>query len=262
MITSRIVSRVTAQSAEEQRAARDREAGRDRVDQRLRFGAADRNSPDALKLQKDLGWKMTDADAEAYRKQRAEASSEYGTQKKALNSAQGELNALVKEHTLDINKEWKKAESKFVDVRVWNKQTLEGVYRLPKEVVDAMDKETFNKGDGSFTSNWAGGGYNVDVHPRGTNDAYGAELHKMFREAYGTVKTKFYEEAGPAIGKNNTTVRSQAATAQGQINSAKGQLEGAWTNLTESEKFKQQTQQQQIASGALQLSGLNLQRGA
>lgn len=262
MNVNRIVSRANERTAREARTARDREAGMDREAMRLRYGTADRNSPDAVKLQKDLGWKMTDEAAEEYRKQRAAASEEYEKQNKVIRGAQGQLDRAVKDNLKNIDVEWKRAESKFVDVRVWNKQTLEHVYRLPKDIVDTFDRETFNKGDGSFTANWAGGGYNVDVHPRGTNDAYGKELHTMFVDAYNGVKTQFYSSAGPLIGKNNASVNNQAKTAQSQINAAKGQLEGAWANLKESEKFKQDTTNQQIASGAMQLSGLNLQRGA
>ena len=262
MNASRIISRAQSKTAREDRAVRERAAARDHEAMRLRFGTDDRNHPDAVKLQKDLGWKMSDADAEEYRALRADATKEYNTQTKALKGAQSELDQAVKDNLKNIDAEWKRAESTFVDVRVWNNQTLEHVYRLPKAVVDTFDSEAFNKGDGTYTSNWAGGGYNVDVHPRGTKDSYGKELHKMFSDAYGDVKTQFYKEAGVAIGKNNTSVRTQAKEAQGQLNTAKGQLEGAWGNLQSSEKFKQDTTQQQIASGAAQLSGLNLQRGA
>lgn len=249
-------------SAAAQRAARDRAASADRTQERLRMGAADRNSPDAVKLQTDLGWKMTDKAAEEYRKNRSAADSQYKDFSGQLLSASRQVDSAEKAALLNIDKEWKKAESGFVDVRVWNKQTLEHVYRLPKEVVDTLEKESFNKGDGSFTANWAGGGYNVDVHPRGTNDAYGKELHTMLGDAALQVKTEFYKAASPAIAKNNTSVRDQAATARGQIGSARGQLEGAMALRKDQEAFAVANQKQLEAAGALQLSGLNLNRGA
>jgi len=110
-------------------------------------------------------------------------------------AAQAEIDALGYE-SQSVDPLWNEYYSGFKPVRVVSGSNVEGTYMLPDEVISGLGG-VFNKGDGTYTANWVDGGkyYNIDVTPRGTDDAMGKELHEMLGGAVSQTKSAFYDSA-------------------------------------------------------------------
>lgn len=213
-----------------QRMLRQRQELEAKRAQVTRRGAVDINQVDQATYRDDLGFNMTRAGYEKYLEEKAEFDKYYndviGSNRTALEKLSG-LEAKAKGGMTSVEKEWQRAQKTFVPVRVVasDNKTVEGTYRLPKEVVDAMHRESFNKGNGTYVGNWHGGYYNVSVVPRGTSNAYGKELHNALSSAYTQVKSKFWDEVAPKVSSANKVTQSTLGQIQGHKSTALGNIE-------------------------------------
>ena len=203
------------------------EAKRAQVTQR---GAVDINQVDQATYRDDLGFNMTRDGYEKYLEEKSEFDKNYNdvisSNRTALEKLSG-LEAEAKGGMTSVEKAWQRAQKTFVPVRVVasDNKTVEGTYRLPKEVVDTMHKESFNKGDGTYVGNWHDGYYNVSVVPRGTSNAYGKELHNALSSAYTQVQSKFWDEVAPKVSSANKVTQSTLNEIQGHRGTAQGNIE-------------------------------------
>ena len=221
------------------RQRQEMEAKRAQVTQR---GAVDINQVDQATYRDDLGFNMTRAGYEEYLEEKSNFDKNYGdvigSNRTALEKLSG-LEAKAEGGMTSAEKEWQWAQKTFVPVRVVasDNKTVEGTYRLPKEVVDTMHKESFNKGDGTYVGNWHGGYYNVSVVPRGTSNAYGKELHNALSGAYTQVQSKFWDEVAPQVSSANKVTQSTLNEIQGHKSTAQGNIELA----NQQKDFRQST---------------------
>ena len=213
-----------------QRMLRQRQELEAKRAQVTRRGAVDINQVDQATYRDDLGFNMTRAGYEEYLEEKSNFDKQYSdvisSNRTALEKLSG-LEAKAKGGMTSVEKEWQRAQKTFVPVRVVasDNKTVEGTYRLPKEVVDTMHKESFNKGDGTYVGNWHGGYYNVSVVPRGTSDAYGKQLHDTLSGAYTQVQSKFWDEVAPKVSSANKETRSTLGQIQGYKDTAQGNIE-------------------------------------
>lgn len=209
------------------RQRQEMEAKRAQVTQR---GAVDINQVDQATYRDDLGFNMTRDGYGEYLEEKAEFDKQYSdvisSNRTALEKLSG-LEAKAKGGLTSVEKAWQRAQKTYVPVRVIasDNKTVEGTYRLPKEVVDTMHKESFNKGDGTYVGNWHGGYYNVSVVPRGTSNAYGKELHNALSSAHTQVQSKFWDEVAPQVSSANKVTKSTLKEIQGHKSTAQGNIE-------------------------------------
>ena len=213
-----------------QRTLRQRQELEAKRAQVTRRGAVDINQVDQATYRDDLGFNMTRAGYEEYLEEKSNFDKQYSdvisSNRKALEELSG-LEAKAKGGMTSVEKEWQRAQKTFVPVRVIasDNKTVEGTYMLPREVVNTMHKESFNKGDGTYVGNWHGGYYNVSVVPRGTSNAYGKELHNALSSAYTQVQSKFWDEAAPQVASANKQTQSTLEQIQGHKSTALGNIE-------------------------------------
>jgi len=195
----------------------------------------------------DFGFMTTDAEAIEVRK--ALDFSEHEKASKKLSSAMGKLSAFEGKNIKDIDSVWGSARDKFTTVGIYNGNSLEGTYRLPKDIVDKLHGGSggaINAGENTYTGRWKGDNrYNVDVVVSGIDEARGKELHEMFGSAESDVKTQFYEEYGKKINDNNARIRDAAADARSQIEGQQAVI-AADKGLTEDALAQKQQHYQDI----------------
>jgi len=197
------------------------------------------------KLQ-DFGFMTTDAQAVEVRK--ALEESKHSDAHSQLSDAEKKLRAFEGKNIKDIDALWGQARNDFTTVGIYNKEKLEGTYRIPKSVMEQLnggEGGTLNSGDGSYTGRWKGDNrYNIDVTVRGLDEARGKELHEMFHSAESDVKTQFYEKYAKQVNDNNARVKSEAENARSQIEGQRGVLD-ADTQLTADALARHQQQYQE-----------------
>jgi hypothetical protein len=124
-------------------------------------------------------------------------------------------------------------------VRVVSGSNVEASYMLPRSVIDQLNTQSFNQGDGSYVANWVDGGkfYNVDVTPQGTSDSYGQELHSMLSGAQSSVQQKIDEQIAAARAHEqqkadlyNQSIDAQLAGGLGQLGAAGAALDAEMNN--------------------------------
>ena len=213
-----------------QRMLRQRQELEAKRAQVTRRGAVDINQVDQATYRDDLGFNMTRADYEEYLEEKSNFDKQYNdvisSNRAALEQLSG-IEAKAKGGMTSVEKEWQRAQKTFVPVNVIasDNKTVEGTYRLPREVVDTMHKESFNKGDGTYVGNRHGGSYNVSVVPRGTSNAYGKELHNALSSAHTQVQSKYWDEAAPQVYAANKQAQATLAQIQGHKSTALGNIE-------------------------------------
>lgn len=213
-----------------QRMLRQRQELEAKRAQVTRRGAVDINQVDQATYRDDLGFNMTRAGYEEYLEEKSNFDKYYsdviGSNRTALEKLSG-LEAKAKSGMTSVEKEWQRAQKTFVPVRVIasDNKTVEGTYMLPREIVNTMHKESFNKGNGTYVGNWHGGFYNVSVVPRGTSNAYGKEVHNALSSAYNQVKSKFWDEVAPQVSSANKQTQSTLGQIQGHKSTALGNIE-------------------------------------
>ncbi len=154
-----------------------------------RFRNAVEARPKDVYYRPEYGWVMSNEDVKkekAIKAQYDEAEAKAAAQ---VAQAEADFQRSVAEGRGQINSAYAAAAAKnnvpMVPVRVVNGNNVEATYMLPKSSVDQMNKDSFNKGKGSYTGNYVDGGkfYNVDVRVTGTGGKRGQELHDALRNA-------------------------------------------------------------------------------
>lgn len=205
--------------------------------------------PEEYETQKydDLGLIMTPtqygevrSDLDASQAARAKALGKLSSQEQLLNASVAEQRAAIESQMSaldaeraglsvpDMNSLWNQYESNFHNVRVIGpNNSIEATYRLPKEIIDTLDKQAFNQGDYSYTANWVDNGafYNVSAQLTTSDEWYGKELHEMLQGATRDTKSYFEQQNAGAI-----------ADAQHQIDMANMQYDAYGNQLAQAGK--------------------------
>lgn len=169
--------------------------------ERSREGAIDIDAPTTNRYQSDLGFSTSNAQADVIRE--------------TLTDFDAGFNKAKKETSVDYL--WNKAKKDFVTVGVYDNNNLEAEYRLPKSVVDGLQGEMFNKGDGSYVGAYHDGRFHTYVTPQGTDDKYGKELHEALQRFEKQTKDTFYTEAQEKLAPTQAALKGEKALRDDSI---------------------------------------------
>lgn len=111
-----------------------------------------------------------------------------------------------------------------VPVRVVSGNNIEGTYHIPKDFVDALEKDK-----GNLTAGWVDGGKNYNVEVRQGGRIQGAEMHKMVRDMSSPANVmravrEFDPEEYKKIEQSHRDARKGWAEAKRSIAEAEGTL--------------------------------------
>jgi len=177
--------------------ARDeaREDSRTRPEERREPRTAAEASSKDTYYRPEYGWVMSDAQVKEEQAIRGKYDEAANSVRSQIDSNKAAYQTSIDQGRNSISSQYDNAIGKIqkgsmnlVPVRVVNGNTIEGVYMLPKETVEQMNRDSFNKGTGSYVGNWvdSGSNYNVDVRVKG-GGARGQELHDALRGALPSV---------------------------------------------------------------------------
>lgn len=216
-------------------------------------GAVDITQVDQAMYDPELGFAIS----KGGREQLGQQEAAYGTAEKAYGEAKGKLSSIEEKFRGDLDKEWNKAQTGYSEVRVYDGNNLQGTYKVPKSVIDKLNTEVFNKGEGSYTGNWKSdtGAYNVDVTMRGTDEKYGKELHGMMGQVTGQVKSAFFEKVGPKVREANKELYSKLGEQRSALESEYAPVAGAAARLKESKETAQKEYKPKLQKRAALFSG-------
>lgn len=227
--------------------ATNRSRGRDRNDSRIRN--AQEAKPKDVYFRPEYGWVMSNEDVKKEKEVKAKYDEAAAQAANQVQQFESDYQRSVTEGKGQINAAYAQAAAKnkvpLVPVRVVNGNNVEATYMLPKTSVDQMNKDSFNKGKGSYTGNYVDGGqfYNVDVRVTGTGGKRGQELHDALRNA-SIDNSKAQEAANAALGKEKaaTLAGFEAASAKNYAgaqqvwNSELANIQGAYSQRLEKGK--------------------------
>jgi hypothetical protein len=210
----------------------DQGRGRERNDNRFRQKAEAR--PKDTYYRPEYGWIMSNAQVKAEQGVKGQYDEATAKTEANIEKAKSDFQASKATGIGQINSAYDKALSQatkqetLVPVRVVNGNTVEGTYMLPKSTVEAMNKDSFNKGKGSYTGNWVDNGafYNVDTRVTGTGGNRGQELHDSLRNA----ATEYDRSWNAQVAANQDTLgKERSARLSAFEADANKQYEGAAT---------------------------------
>lgn len=193
---------------------------------RLRRGGNDAALKPYRPYYDDVGFRMDPQSHVEYVKTVEKLEKDYNKKVNEINKSRSSAEAAyndalkkLKGTIVDPNKAWKEAKRDFLPVRVYTGNRLEGVYYLPRDVIEGLNTQVFNQGDGSYVGNWKekGKAYNVDTVPRGTSSGYGKELHQLLKDTEDQLYSQFMAEAKRAQKESRRAYDKQKAALDTEL---------------------------------------------
>lgn len=228
------------------------------------------------------------AEIEGYRNQYQGALSQVQGSRSQWDTANNQLSEAAKNLpglSDAVNQSWDQYRSTMAPVRVVSGNNVEQTYYLPKDVINSLNSEAFNRGDGSYTGNWVDNGayYNVDVRVKGQGGSRGQELHELLSNTYGQVESQYKSRAAEQLAAQlsaaNSSISNQASvlgaagiqlaaneSAVGlygaSLSAAEGELQGTiaarqaqWDKLHE--RYNQRAEQMDSILSSIDVGGYN-----
>jgi hypothetical protein len=189
-------------------------------------------------FREDLGFSLTDAQYEAYKKDEAGFQGKYKEVKGELDTASKKVG------DIDTDKEFEKAQKKFTKLNVMSPTgEVEATYLMPKAVVDYYNTDVFNKGVGYYKGSYGEEDSNKDEYFVGSevnlkDDFYSEaqmgdvtdfdkpspkELHDALTSATQEVRDEFYSTYGPKLEAEKTRALATLGSEKELLGSAKSQ---------------------------------------
>lgn len=198
---------------------------------------------------KDLGFSTTAQGAKDVRADEAKFQGQIKKGKAQVNEAQSAYDKAMGEVALakgkiptNVGKALESAYGKYsgglttINVVDPSGTKIEQSYRLPKEVATKLANE---KG---LASAWVGDKGNVfNISTRTTDGKIvGQELHTAMNDAVSGVKSKFYEQATPALLEQMGMAKKSIADAEAQLAQRGGEISAAKTMLAGQQQQRDQ----------------------
>ena len=186
--------------------------------------------PEKQYYRRDLGFAANEAQYKGILKGEEEFQSGYKERQGIIDAATTELDTGLKDSLKGLpaaekmaNDSWETTKRSFKPVKVVNGGSIEATYMMPPEMVDKLNTDAFNKGEGSYVGTWhkADGSaatdasereyYSVDVKPMGVSSGYGKELHESLKDANEKYQKQYMTEA---LAKSRDVYTQSAAAIQ------------------------------------------------